>query len=130
MKRFTYALGLVLLLTTSVAGAQHPGISTSHRDAMQNVMARHIQELTESNGNGKYPIFDPESRSLVQLEFKALHDSVEVKGRTTPYFVSCADFVAPDGTMYDVDFFISKNYEVVLAVVHAKNGTKTKYDVD
>ena len=129
MRHFTSALSLVLLLTTSVAGPQHAGISTTHRNAMQHVMATHIQELTESNGNGKYPIFDPESRSLIQLEFKGLHDSVEVKGRTTPYFVSCADFVAPDGTMYDVDFFISKNYEVVLAVVHAKNGTKTQYDV-
>lgn len=130
MKHFYSASSLVLLLTISVAGAQHPGISTSHRDAMQRVMATHIHALTESNGNDKYPIFDPESRSLVQLQFDGLHDSVEVKGRTTPYFVSCADFLAPDGTQYDVDFFISRNYEVVLAVVHAKNGTKTNYDVD
>ena len=130
MKLFFSVLSLALLLTTSVAAQQHPGISTSHRDAMQRVMAVHIQELTESNGNGKYPIFDPESRSLVQLEFKGMHDSVEIKGRTTPYFVSCADFVAPDGTLFDVDFFISRNYEVVLAVVHAKNGTKAFYDVE
>ena len=129
MRHFASAFSLVLLLTTSVPGPKHAGIFTTHRNAMQHVMATHIQELTESNGNGKYPIFDPESRSLIQLEFTGLHDSVEIKGRTTPYFVSCADFVAPDGTVHDVDFFISKNYEVVLAVVHAKNGTKTQYDV-
>ena len=129
MKRFISAWSLAWLLASSVATAQHPGISTSHRDGMQRVMAKHIQELTESNGNGKYPIFDPDTRSIVQLEFKGLHDSVEVMGRKTPYFVSCADFVASDGTLFDVDFFISERYEVVIALVHAKNETKTDYDV-
>ena len=129
MRHSTFALSLALFLLTGMAWAEHPGIATTHRDAMQNVMAKHIRELGESNGNGKYPMFDPESRSLVQLEFKELHDSVEIRGRTTFYFVSCADFVAPDGTMYDVNFFISENYEVVSAVVHAKNGIKSEYNI-
>ena len=96
---------------------------------MQKVMAKHIQERTELNGNGKYPMFDLDSRSLVQLKFKDFHDSVEIRGRTTPYFVSCADFVAPDGAMYDIDFFISTKYGVVSVLVQAKNGVKSKYDI-
>ena len=130
MRQLTSTLSLALLLLAGAAAwADHAGISTSHRDAMQTVMAKHIQHLIKSNGNGRYPIFDPASRSLVQLEFKELHDSVEVVGRETVYFVSCADFVAPDGTPYDLDFFISENYQVVAAVVHAKNGAKSKYDI-
>ncbi len=31
--------------------------------------------------------------------------------------------------MYDIDFFVSKNYGVVSALVHAKDGVKSKYDV-
>ena len=65
MRHSTFALSLALFLLTGMAWAEHPGIATTHRDAMQNVMAKHIRELGESNGNGKYPMFDPESRSLV-----------------------------------------------------------------
>ena len=95
----------------------------------QKAMGQHIQGMSESNGNGKYPMFDPETRSLVQLEFKKLHDSVELKGRANQYFVSCADFVAPDGTLYDLDFFLSMKHDVVSVLVHSKNGQKTPYDI-
>ena len=130
MRYPTFALSLILFLFTSMAWAEHPGIATSHRDAIQKAMAKHIQDLTELNGSGKYPMLDPETRSLVQLEFKQLHDSIELKGRTNPYFVSCADFVAPDGTLYDLDFFVSENYSVVSTLVHAKGGKNSPYDVD
>lgn len=129
MKYFTVSLSFLVLLMTSMAWAEHPGIATEHRDALQGAMSDHILRLTELNGNGSYPTFDPETRSLVQLEFKNFHDSVEIKGRATPYFVSCADFVADDGTLYDIDFFVSSNYGVVSTIVHSKNGKKTPYDV-
>ena len=129
MKQSTVALTLTFLLITSVAWAEHPGLATEHRDALQSAMGDHILRLTELNGNGSYPMFDPETRSLVQLEFKSFHDSVEIKGRTKPYFVSCSNFIAEDGTLYDVDFFVSKNYAVVATIVHSKNGEKTPYDV-
>ncbi len=116
------------LLLAGVAWADD-GIVSTHRDAIQAAMGKHIEEMIESNGNGKYPMFDPDARTLVQLEFKNFHDSVEIKGRKNAYFVSCADFVAEDGTMYDIDFFVSKNYGVVSALVHAKDGVKSKYDV-
>ena len=132
MKHVTVAVSLLFLLLTGIAWAEHPGhpgVVKEHRDAIQNAMGLHILELTELNGNGSYPIFDPETRSLLQLEFKNFHDSVEIKGRENSYFVSCADFMAEDGTLYDIDFFVSKNYGVVSALIHSKNGQKTPYDV-
>jgi hypothetical protein len=129
MKYSTLTLSLLFFLLTSMAWAEHLGIATTHRDAIQKAMGKQIEKLTDLNGNGKFPMYDPETRSLVQLEFKAFHDSVEIKGRKYPYFVSCADFVAPDGTLYDLDFFVSKNYDVVATLVHAKNGIHTAYDV-
>lgn len=128
MKTLFSAAFLGIFFLTGTAWSED-GIATNHGDAIQKAMAKHIQELTELNGNGKYPMFDPESRSLVQLEFKEFHDSVEIKGRTNAYFVSCADFVDPAGTLYDIDFFVSQNYGVVSALVHAKDGEKSPYDV-
>ena len=99
------------------------------RETIQTAMNTHVKEMIERNGNGKYPIFDPDLRTLVQLEFKEVHEGVARMGKKTPYFVSCADFVAEDGTMYDLDFFMSEKYGVVSAIVHAKNGVESKYDV-
>ncbi len=129
MKTILATVCVGILTYAGVAWAEHPGITTTFRDGIQRAMAEHIEQVTERNGNGKYPIFDPDTRTLVQLTFKEFHDSVEIRGRENPYFVSCSDFVAEDGTMYDVDFFVSKNYGVVSALVHAKNGVKSKYDV-
>ena len=126
-KFFTTACLGIALLTGEIAWSG--GIASTHHDAVQKAMKQHIQELTELNGNGKYPMFDPETRSLVQLEFKQLHDSIELKGRTNQYFVSCADFVAPDGTLYDLDFFLSMKHGVVSTLVHAKDGQKSAYDI-
>ena len=119
-----------ILTNASVAWAQHPGIATNFRDSYQGVMAEHIKQVTEKNGNGKYPIVDPDTRTLVQLTFKEFHDSVEVRGRENSYFISCSDFVADDGTLYDVDFLISEEYGVVSSIVHAKAGKHKSYDVN
>ena len=82
-------------------------MATSHRDAIQKAMMVHIKDITEHNANGMYPVFDPDSKTVVQLKLTGFHDSVELKGRSTPYFVSCADFTAEDGTLYDLDFLRS-----------------------
>jgi hypothetical protein len=128
MNKFFTATCLGLALFTG-GTAWSGGILSTHHDAVQKGMRQHIEELIELNGNGKYPMFDPETRSLVQLEFKRLHDSVELKGRTNQYFVSCADFVAPDGTLYDLDFFLTMKHGVVSVLIHAKDGKETPYDV-
>jgi hypothetical protein len=129
MKHSTVALSLILFLFTSMAWAEHPGVATNHRDAIQKAMMTHIEEITERNANGMYPVFDPGAKAVVQLKLKEFHDSVEIMGRATPYFVSCADFTAEDGTVYDLDFLVSRNYGVVATLVHAKSGKKISYEI-
>ena len=129
MKTLFSAVYIFTFLFLTNAAWSEGGVDAGHRDGIQRTMTKHIQDLTELNGNGKYPMFDPKSKTLVQLTFKGLHDSVEMKGRDNPYLVSCADFVADDGTLYDIDFFVSTNYGVVATLIHAKGGKKTSYDI-
>ena len=130
MKSIVITLCLGIFLFGGLALAEDASsIANPHKEAIQRAMSKNIKDLVEKNGNGKYPMFDPSVRTIVQLKFKGLHDSVEIVGRTNKYFVSCADFVAEDGTMYDLDFFVSAQYGVVATLVHAKNGKKTKYDI-
>ncbi len=105
------------------------GIVESHRDAIQTAMANHIKEVSEKNGNGMFPIFNPSQKTVIQLKFDRLHDSVEIKGRDYPYFISCADFTDKNGVIYDLDFLVSKNHEVVAVLIHAINNKKTSYDI-
>ena len=105
------------------------GIVETHRDAIQTAMANHIKDVSEKNGNGMFPIYNPAQRTVVQLKFDRFHDSVEIKGRNYPYFISCADFTDKNGVKYDLDFLVSKNHEVVAVLIHAINNKKTSYDI-
>ena len=129
MKTTLTAVACTMTLMAGLAWAEHPGVATSHRDAIQKAMMVHIKHVSEHNGNGRYPVFDPESQTVVQLKLKEFHDSVELKGRSTPYFVSCADFTAEDGTLYDLDFLVSRKYAVVGTLVHAKGGQHISYEI-
>ncbi len=105
------------------------GIVETHRDAIQTAMANHIKDVSEKNGNGMFPIYNPSQRTIIQLKFDKFHDSVEIKGRDYPYFISCADFTDKNGVIYDLDFLVSKNHEVVAVLIHAINNKKTSYDI-
>ena len=129
MKVTLTAIACTMSIMAGLAWAEHPGVATSHRDAIQQAMIVHIKHVTEHNGNDRYPMFDPETKTVVQLKLKEFHDSVEIKGRTTPYFVSCADFTAEDGTLYDLDFLVSRKYAVVGTLVHAKGGQHISYEI-
>jgi hypothetical protein len=128
MKYLLTTIAIAFLLFSSLSWA-HEGITTSHRDAMQIAMTEYIQDITNKNGNGMFPIYDPDEKTVVQLKFKDLHDSVEIHGRTNPYFISCANFTNKKGVVYDLDFLVSKNHEVVAVLIHAKKGRKTLYDI-
>ncbi len=129
MKIILSAVCLSLVFMAGMAWGEHPGVATSHRDAIQKAMMTHIEEVTEHNANGMYPVFDPDAKTVVQLKLKKFHDSVEIMGRKTPYFVSCADFTAEDGTLYDLDFLVSRKYAVVGTLMHSKNGTHISYEI-
>ena len=105
------------------------GIVETHRDAIQTAMANHIKDVSEKNGNGMFPIFDPNQKTVIQLKFDRLHDFVVIRGKDYPYFISCADFADKNGVIYDLDFLVSKNHEVVAVLIHAINNKKTKYDI-
>ena len=129
MKITLSALCSIFILMAGLAWAEHPGVATNHRDAIQRAMMAHIEEIMEHNANSLYPVFDPVAKAVVQLKLKEFHDSVEIKGRATPYFVSCADFISKDGTLYDLDFLVSSKYAVVATLVHAKSGKKISYEI-
>ncbi len=123
------AICSIFVLMVGLAWAEHPGVATTHRDAIQKAMMTHIEKVTEHNANGMYPVFDPDAKAMVQVKLIQFHNSVEIMGRATPYFVSCADFKAEDGTLYDLDFLVSRKYAVVATLVHAKSGKKISYEI-
>ncbi len=128
MKNLISAFCLVLTLMVGSVAAD-TGIADNHRDAIQKAMEQYIQSVTQMNGNGKFPVYDPETKSIVQLKFEKFHDTVEIKGRSLPYFVSCSYFTNSGGVTYDLDFLVSPNYGVVATLIHSKDGKKTAYDI-
>ena len=128
MKKILIAILTVHFMSAGLAIADM-GIVKTHRDAIQTAMGNHIKDISEKNGNGMFPIFDPGQRTVVQLKFERFHDSVEIKGRDYPYFISCADFMDKNGTQYDLDFLVSKNHHVVAVLIHSINNKKTNYDI-
>jgi len=128
MKKLLITVLAVHFMWAGVALADN-GIAESHRDAIQTAMGNHIKDVSEKNGNGLFPVFDPGQRTVVQLKFDQFHDSVEIKGRDYPYFISCADFKDKTGVKYDLDFLVSKNHAVVAVLIHSINNKKTKYDI-
>lgn len=128
MKRFLYIFLVVLMIPGAVFAADDPNISRETKDKVQIAMNAHINSLTAKNG-GSYPIFDSDSRNVVQLQFLKLHTGVVEKGKQGKYFISCADFTDESGKKYDLDFLVSANFEVVEALVHKKDGVKMHYGV-
>lgn len=129
MKNLIAILSAAFILIPGLLWA-HEGVATSHRDAIQLAMKKSIMTTIDHNANGKFPVYDPGLKAVIQLQFKNLHDSVEMMGRDNPYFISCADFVDDKGVSYDLDFLLSKKYEVVAVLIHARDGKKIPYNID
>ena len=49
MKITLSAVCSIFVLMAGLAWAEHPGVATSHRDAIQKAMMTHIEEITENN---------------------------------------------------------------------------------
>ncbi len=128
MKRLIFILLVAIMIPGAVYAADDPNIARETKDKVQIAMNAHINALMAKNG-GSYPIFDQDSRNVVQLQFLKLHKGVVVKGNQGKYFISCADFTDEAGTKYDLDFLVSANLEVVEALVHKKDGVKQHYGV-
>ena len=64
-----------------------------------------IQRGIEEQGNA-VALVDPRSDEPVQLVFDYVHEGVN----PTPggRYVACVDFRSPDGTVYDVDYYVAR----------------------
>ena len=50
--KFIMAILITTFLMASSSVGAHEGIATSHRDAIQKAMKKHIDQIMEYNGNG------------------------------------------------------------------------------
>ena len=127
MKTFTAVCAASLLFAATIWAEGR--ITGKEGEAIRMAMEKHVEEMIEMNGNGKYPVFDPELHQLVQLKLIRFHKGVEAKGGEAPYFLAHADFMAEDEMVYDLDFVILKDYVVISILVHAKDGVEAPYDM-
>lgn len=153
MKRIYYillAMATVFFLAHATTAAEHPGehpgtpAKEEHKEhpgthaqehpgkkemlsanAIIKGIKGHISAVTEAN-NGSYPLTDAEEGKDLKLKLVKVHeDKVSYIKKDDAYF-ACTDFVAGDGTKYDVDFWMKKNPEGKLEVyqtkIHKKDG--------
>lgn len=99
---------------------EHPGEKAMlSADEIIKGIKGHISAVTEAN-NGVYPLTDAEEGKGLKLTLIKVHeDKVSYIKKDDAYF-ACTDFVAEDGTEYDVDFWMKKNPEGVLQVYQTK----------
>jgi len=124
--------GLALLAGPAIA-QEHPEHPTEHAKKMAPAITKadlaqairdHVDKVASENG-GMYPLKDPNTDETLQLKLERVHE--ERLARTAPdtYF-ACVDFGAPDGTTYDVDFFMKGTKADDLAfqkfTIHKVNG--------
>jgi len=76
------------------------------------------------NADGFTRINDPVENATLDLRLTDVYAQKVMKVRSD-VFLTCAFFEAPDGTAYDVDFYVKgttpKNLKVVDTTIHAKN---------
>ncbi|MBI2118487.1 MAG: hypothetical protein HYT97_02540 [Elusimicrobia bacterium] len=78
---------------------------------------------------GYFLVYDPESKSTLQLTLDHVHKERLSKVSSDVYF-ACADFKTPEGKIYDMDVFMKGNktdsLEVTEVSVHKEDG-KARY---
>lgn len=109
------AVSLTAALLAAGAGIGACGEATVvEEEAARDAIAQEIQAA-----GGTLTLENPRSGESERLTFDHLHESVEVSegGR----YVVCADFLADDGTVWDLDYYVNRNgddYHVQDTVVH------------
>ncbi len=115
------------LLTTAVAlaacGSPEADIPTEEDVPMEEVRTT-IRESIRTEDDA-LTLVDPRSGEPLPLAFNYVHEGVsETPGGR---YVACVDFLGPDGTAYDVDYYVARGAEEfrVEAVVLHKAGEAT-----
>lgn len=115
-------LAVLVLISVAPAGAER----STTPEAVRTAAAEHAR-----TSGGKMTFDDPSGGGQLTLAFDHVHDGVKTTegGRQ----VVCVDFKSPDGTVYDVDFYvdraeISDALLVEDAVIHKVRGKSVLSD--
>lgn len=125
--RSTVIACLLLLSGMTVQAGDDPSIEGELRINIQKTMQAYIDNHIV---DGIYWHYDGATGTLLELEFEKLHAGIVKKG---PFYVSCADFSAPDGQTLDMDFLVVRGANGLTAVqgfVHKMDGKKRQYDFE
>ncbi|MFP3940648.1 MAG: hypothetical protein ACLF0P_10105 [Thermoanaerobaculia bacterium] len=119
-------------------GQEHPEEGAGHAELTKEQLAdsieAHIARETRDTG-GVYMLDDPETGETLHLELEKIHEERLSKVGEDTYF-ACVDFVAQDGTTYDVDFFMEGTHAADLEYqefsIHKVDGVEryTWYEED
>ncbi len=109
------AIALTILGILSLAGckrlehpSEHPGDAGKKGDLTKDQLADAIQGYIQKEAathDGAFPISDEKSGKQLRLTLAKVHRDKLARVGQDHYF-ACVDFKAPDGKVYDVDFFM------------------------
>jgi len=132
----------VLVLMTAVGAQEHPGEHprehpTQEHPARKTVgltkeaLARAIQAYIQKDDRlkgGYFLVYDKKVRKPLALTLLRVHEDRLSRVEKGLYF-ACADFKAPEGRLYDLDFFMQEGksgLDVSEITIHKENG-KPRY---
>jgi hypothetical protein len=110
------------------AEKEHPGKSATGptfttRD-MGRAIERHVEKDAELKG-GKFLVWDAVKERPLVLTLERIHEDRLAQVAEDAAFV-CADFKSPDGTVYDLDFFLTgpdgEHLELTELTIHKEAG--------
>ncbi len=116
-----------LLVSGSALAADDPSIKGDLRSNIQAAMDQMIKERTVG---GTFKFYDQLKNKVYDLKLVELHDGIVKKG---DYYVSCADFVDPQGNKVDMDFLVLPSDGKLVAtqaIMHKVDGKKRKYHLE
>ncbi|NPA51505.1 MAG: hypothetical protein GXO22_01270 [Aquificae bacterium] len=105
--------------------SEHPEEKKESRITTQDIALAAEKYIKSQYVDGYFLYKDPNTQKVLKLKLDRIHkERLSPIGNNT-YFV-CADFIAEDGTRYDLDFFMKgetpDNLEVYDLTVHKING--------
>ncbi len=109
-----YVLMAAALLAGTAVRAEHPMDHPSgahgekHTAVTKDAIAKTVQGYIAADSalKGAFLVYDKEKKGPLALTFKRVHDDKLCQISEKLCF-ACADFVAADGTPYDLDFFVA-----------------------
>lgn len=96
------------------------GDSVIESDAALDEVAQFIRDYVKNEEpKGKVKIEHPETGEMLELTLEKVHRERLARINKNKYFV-CADFKGPDGTLYDLDFFVRQKGEGQFELIKGK----------